>query len=191
MSLSKQLNVLWSNYLVELNSRPLQTKSLTSAVLSVVSDLLAQKLNGASLTSLDLISIRNQFLLGLLFRGPIVHYWYSILEEFFRRLGFSGKKSESLSVAVGKVFCDQTAFSPLFTAAYFYALGFLQGRSISSVNSQLAKEFIPILLANYKIWPLVNLINFKLIPPNLRVLFGNLVGVFWTAYVIKMTSGKK
>ncbi len=46
------------------------------------------------------------------------------------------------------------------------------------------------MLANYKIWPLVNMINFKLVPGNLRVLFGNLVGIAWTAILISLTSAQ-
>jgi hypothetical protein len=46
------------------------------------------------------------------------------------------------------------------------------------------------MIANYKIWPIVNLVNFKLIPANLRVLFGNMVGILWTALLITLTSGK-
>jgi len=40
---------------------------------------------------------------------------------------------------------------------------------------------------NYKVWPLVNILSFKYVPANLRVLFGNIIGIFWTAYVIKLT----
>jgi hypothetical protein len=193
MSLSKQISLLWSQYLNELDRNPVQTKSLTSAVLSVVSDVLAQTLTGKSLSTLDYQSLRHQFVLGLLFRGPLVHYWYTILEEAFKRLGFGpgSAKGESFSVAVGKVVADQTLFSPLFNVAYFFAIGALQSRPLASIQAQIAKEFLPIMMANYKVWPLVNLINFKVIPPNLRVLFGNLVGILWTAYVIKMTSGAK
>jgi hypothetical protein len=38
------------------------------------------------------------------------------------------------------------------------------------------------------VWPLVSLISFALVPPQLRVLFGNIVAIFWTAYVIRNTT---
>lgn len=39
-----------------------------------------------------------------------------------------------------------------------------------------------------KIWPLVNVINFKFVPANLRVLFGNFVGFLWGIYVMQLTN---
>lgn len=37
--------------------------------------------------------------------------------------------------------------------------------------------------ANYKLWPLANAINFSLVPLKLRVLFANVVSVFWNMYL--------
>lgn len=34
--------------------------------------------------------------------------------------------------------------------------------------------------ANWKVWPLINIINFKFVPPKLQVLFGNFVAIFCT-----------
>lgn len=40
---------------------------------------------------------------------------------------------------------------------------------------------MPLMIANLKVWPLVNILNFTVVPENLRVLFGNLVGVAWVS----------
>jgi len=37
--------------------------------------------------------------------------------------------------------------------------------------------------ANYKIWPLANLINFSVVPLKFRVLFANVISVFWNMYL--------
>ena len=39
------------------------------------------------------------------------------------------------------------------------------------------------LIANWKVWPIAQLINFSLIPLNFRVLWVNLVGILWNAIV--------
>lgn len=183
------MNHLWKFYLSALDTTPLQTKSLTAAVLSLFSDILAQSLSGVPLSKLNTQSLKNQFILGLIIRGPIVHYWYILLEYMFSCAGLNSppSRANSLSVALGKVVVDQTLFSPLFNLLYFYAIGFLENRSLVSIDQQISKEYAPVMIANYKIWPLVNIINFKLIPPNMRVLFGNIVGILWTAYMIKLT----
>lgn len=40
-----------------------------------------------------------------------------------------------------------------------------------------------LLLCRAQVWPLINIINFKFIPPKLQVLFGNLASIFWMTYV--------
>lgn len=77
-----------------------------------------------------------------------------------------------------------------FNLLYFYAIGFLENRSSDSIRESIAKDFLPIMILNYKVWPLINIINFKFMPPHLRVLFGNVISIFWTAAVIYFTQSK-
>ena len=92
-----------------------------------------------------------------------------------------------MPVVLAKVFLDQTTFSPAYNLFYFYVIGLLEGRSLQFIHDKIAREFVLVMMMNYKVWPLVNVLNFKFVPPNLRVLFGNIVGIFWTAYVIQLT----
>ena len=73
MSLSKPqrspLAQAWQDYLSALDTHPVKTKAITAAVLSVVSDVIAQVMMGKSIANLDLTSLRNQALIGLLARG--------------------------------------------------------------------------------------------------------------------------
>jgi hypothetical protein len=47
-------------------------------------------------------------------------------------------------------------------------------------------QLVPGLLANWKLWPAAQLVNFTLIPPEQRILFGNIVGVCWTCVISNM-----
>jgi len=187
MSLSK-LNTLWDDYLEQLEKNPVVTKALTAAFTSVISDVLAQYLTGTPLSALNYTSIRNQLLIGLFIRGPFVHYWFIVLEEIFARLGYGSKKaSNSMPVVLAKVFLDQATFSPAYNLFYFYVIGLMEGRTLQYIHDKISREFLLVMMMNYKVWPLVNVLNFKYVPANLRVLFGNIVGIFWTAYVIQLT----
>ena len=111
-----------------------------------------------------------------------------VCEQIFARLGYGSKKaSNSMPVVLGKVALDQLTFSPVFNLLYFYLIGLMEGRSLQYIHDKISREFVMVMMMNYKVWPLVNVLNFKYVPPQLRVLFGNIVGIFWTAYVIKLT----
>lgn len=47
-------------------------------------------------------------------------------------------------------------------------------------------QLVPGLLANWKLWPAAQLVNFTLIPPEQRILFGNVVGICWTCIISNM-----
>lgn len=194
MSLSKPsspVGELWTDYLRELEEKPVQTKALTAAVLSVVSDVLAQTMGGTPLSQINFTSIRNQFLIGLIIRGPMVHYWYVFLESLFQKLGYGSPKSaNSTPVVLGKVALDQLTFGPFFNLLYFYVIGFAEGRSSAAIQAKISQDFIPVMVMNYKVWPLINILNFKYVPANLRVLFGNVISIFWMVYVLKLTKAK-
>lgn len=181
----------WNQYLTLLNEQPVATKAVTAGVLSFVSDMLAQYLKGRSLSEFDLTSLRNQTLIGFFVRGPLVHTWYIVLERIFKFI-YDPKPvpQESWSTVLGKVFLDQTTFGPLFNLFYFYVIGFLEGRDLTSIHSNIGRDYVNVMMMNYRIWPLVNILNFRFVPQQLRVLFGNIVSIFWTTYVIKATQGK-
>lgn len=149
-------------------------------------------MTGKTLSTLDMTSVRNQLLIGLLIRGPVVHYWFELLNQIFARMGLGSKKaSASWTAVLGKVGLDQALFSPLFNLLYFYVIGALEGRSLDFIHDKIGREFLTVMLMNYKVWPFLNIVNFKYVPPQLRALFGNIAGIFWTAYIIKLTSPSK
>lgn len=39
------------------------------------------------------------------------------------------------------------------------------------------------LLASYTLWPAVNILTFKYVPCDLRILFANIIGLFWGTYI--------
>lgn len=47
-------------------------------------------------------------------------------------------------------------------------------------------QMVPALLANWKLWPAAQLVNFTLIPEEQRILYGNIVGICWTCVISNM-----
>lgn len=70
--------------------------------------------------------------------------------------------------------------------------------SIAVVTNHLSKHFthdpllhlplhrqmyVPALLANWKVWPAIQLANFRFVPLRFRVPFTSACGIFWTLYL--------
>ena len=184
---AKSSKSIWNRYLGLLETHPVTTKSTTAAVLSAVSDLIAQLIMGATLLTVNTTSLFHQFLCGLLLRGPWVHGWYLLLTRMLDVCGYKRSEQSKWSAVILKTMVDQLTFSPFFTWLYFYVIAMLEGRSFTSAQSDIDKHFWNIMFANWKVWPIIGAVNFKYVPPKLQVAFGNVVAVVWTVYFFLAT----
>jgi protein Mpv17 len=53
-----------------------------------------------------------------------------------------------------------------------------------------SQDFFPLLFAGQKLWPLVSIISFTLVPFEHRTVFGGLIGVGWGVFLSLMANNK-
>lgn len=58
----------------------------------------------------------------------------------------------------------------------------------SSPRAKLKKSYAEALKTNYMIWPFVQLVNFKLVPLEHRLLFVNTISIGWNCYLSYLNS---
>ncbi|KAF9429192.1 hypothetical protein BGZ76_001682 [Entomortierella beljakovae] len=78
---------------------------------------------------------------------------------------------------------DQVIFAPVGLAMVFSGLTVLEGGGIQDIKDKLNNAYVPTLMANYMVWPLVQLVNFGVMPLQLRLPFVSVVGIAWNAYL--------
>lgn len=174
-------------YMALLQTRPVLTRSLTTGVLMATGDVLAQALErygeqpeGKAPKAFDVLRTGRMLTFGTLWVGPALHVWYSFLTRIV--------PGSSAGQVVLKMCIDQAVFAPLAAGSFFIGLGALEGRSAADIESKVRTGFVPTLIANYKVWPAVQLINFKLVPTALQPLFVNCVALGWNTYLSLMNS---
>lgn len=155
-------------------THPVKVQILTTATIMLAGDLSAQIFIEKA-ERIDVARAARFFAIGILFVGPVVRTWYTLLETM---LGTGGA-----GVAVVKMLLDQLLFSPVYTASFLVCLGVFQRRSWGNIARTVRNDFLPVLTVSYMIWPMAQVVNFNFVPLNYRMLFANSVGLFWSIYL--------
>jgi protein Mpv17 len=58
-----------------------------------------------------------------------------------------------------------------------------EGGGKRAVIRKFQDVYMPALKANYIVWPLVQIVNFRLVPIQFQIPFVSTIGIAWTAYL--------
>ncbi|MCL7048463.1 hypothetical protein MKW94_015001 [Papaver nudicaule] len=108
---------------------------------------------------------------GLAFVGPVGHFWYQGLDRFIKQ----GLKMPPKSVrfVATKVAVDGIIFGPLDLFVFFTYMGFSTGKSVEQVKEDVKRDFLPALVLEGGVWPLLQVANFRFVPLQYQLLYVN------------------
>lgn len=110
--------------------------------------------------------------------APIQFTWFKFLSR-----AFPITKSSGLGAALKMVAFDQLVFAPVGIATFFTVMTIAEGGGRRAVSHKLRDMYLPTLKANFMVWPLVQIINFRIMPIQFQLPFVSTVGIAWTAYL--------
>lgn len=172
-------------------TRPWATLAVANGVLSVVADALAQTFerrkaarSAAEETAAPGwdVARSGRFLAFGAGMAPLLAEWNRFVEFHFPLRSSMGRVQ--LGALARRVLADQIGFAPIGLALFVGSMGLMDGQhSLGALRKKFADVYVPALLANWQIWPLIQLVNFRFMPLSLRVPFTSSCGVLWTLYL--------
>ncbi|XP_028761362.1 protein sym-1 [Neltuma alba] len=160
---------LLSWYMALLGKYPIAVKAITSALLTLIGDLICQLVID-QVPSLDSKRTLLFTLLGFVLVGPTLHLWYLYLSKLVTMPGASG--------AFLRLLLDQFLFAPTFIGVFLATLVTLEGRP-SQVIPKLQQEWFSAVLANWQLWIPFQFLNFRFVPQQFQVLAANVISLIW------------
>ena len=162
------------------------TKMATAAGLGSLSDIIAQLLEGQAsfvVPRFFALAFVNTFYIT-----PLLSVFYAVNEWVagdVLRLPAETWRGACVRLAV-----DQLLFAPACILGFFWVYGLAEARIASplggggahvyaAIATKLRVEYRAMLISNWQVWILPQLINFRLMPPALRLPFGSLVALVW------------
>ena len=158
----------WNFYVKELESNPLRTKMVSSAVLTSMGQSFGNFLAGRPFNKRRCLAFG---IFGFLGTGPIIHYWLKLLRRY-------GPSNIYLQVAI-----DRLAFYPPFQYFFFLSIGVMEGRNLQTIIKETNKSFLQVIFNALKFWPPVMFFNLKFVPAELQVLCSSTAAFFWSCYL--------
>ncbi|WWD20441.1 hypothetical protein CI109_104917 [Kwoniella shandongensis] len=174
-------------YNTNFDRRPIPTLIITNGVLNTLADALAQTSTILlhKPTPLDPTPSYDpertlRFAIYGMALGPLIGKWMRLLERSIPiRAGANGN---GLQLAK-RVLADQAVMAPFGLALFITSMGIMEGRDSQGIKDKFSDMYFPALIANWKVWPLIQTINFKLMPLQYRVPFQSTCGIAWTLYL--------
>ncbi|XP_047552904.1 peroxisomal membrane protein 2 isoform X1 [Lutra lutra] len=164
-----------AQYLRLLRLYPVLTKAATSGILSALGNFLAQMIEKKwekenCSQKLDVSGPLRYAIYGFFFTGPLSHF-YLFMEHWI--------PSEVPLAGVKRLLLDRLLFAPAFLLLFFLIMSFLEGKDAAAVAVQIRRRFWPALCVSWQVWTPAQFVNINYVPLQFRVLFANLVSLFW------------
>jgi hypothetical protein len=148
----------WQWYTRMLTQKPLFTKALTSCATNAFSDILCQNLildaaqEDEDKKKVDKERLVHAAVTGLIWSGPVTHYWYKIL---FGKL--TAPIKDPLLGLITQIFLDSIIFSPVTVSGYFALRSILEGSGVQGIKEKLSTRLFSTVIG-VSFWHGMNLI---------------------------------
>ncbi|EHA98718.1 Peroxisomal membrane protein 2 [Heterocephalus glaber] len=120
-------------------------------------------------------------------RGPLRYAVYGSAKPLFPPLPEALGTPEVPLASIKRLLLDGLLFAPAFLLLFFLAMSLLEGKDPAAFATWVRSGFWPSLRMNWRMWTPLQFININYVPlQQFRVLFANLVAVFWYPYLASL-----
>ncbi|CAN8009627.1 unnamed protein product [Ixodes pacificus] len=157
-----------------METHPGITQILSNALMLLIGDVIAQTL----IERRGLLNTRRAavaFSVGAVYCGPVLRMWYQALDWMSLGTGLYG-------VALN-VMLTELVFAPIFLLGFFVVFGFICWKSWRDMGNFVRVKYPATLAANLVFWPATQVINFRFVSLNYRLLFADFMGLLWGSFV--------
>ncbi|XP_076626852.1 mpv17-like protein [Colletes latitarsis] len=138
--------------------------------------LLQQKIAGNE--ELNYIQALRFSLYGGFFVAPTLYCWLKCSSYFWPK--------SDLKYAITKALVEQVTYSPAAMCCFFFGINLLEMKPVSECIEEVKRKFWPTYKVGVCVWPVLQTINFFLIPEHNRVVYVSVCSLIWTSFLAYM-----
>jgi len=164
----------WNSYETTLAEYPVPLKAAITGITYLLGDWLAQanalQASGRSWLDADRTRLGRATIVGLVLLGPLAHFYYEFVNDELTEWP-----------VYAKILFDQTAYLSLYNTVYYVSLLCLEGKSVGEAIEEYKGVALKFLTSGWKLWPLVGIVTYTLIPQQNRVLWIDGIEIIYSA----------
>lgn len=127
---------------------------------------------------LDYMKALRFSLYGGFFVAPTLYCWLRCATYFWPK--------SDLKSAMTKALVEQITYSPAAMCCFFFGINLLEMKPISECVEEVRQKFWPTYKIGICVWPILQTINFVLIPEHNRVIYVSVCSFMWTSFLAYM-----
>lgn len=179
-ALAAFLGAPWRQFASLAELHPLGAASAVSGAVYGLGDLTAQAYEGRGLRDLDAARLLRSAAVGSIAHGPLSAVFYERLDRFVILSDALGN-GDAWFAPLFKVGVDQTLWAASWNALYLSLLGLMRLENPSAIRRAVAASGWDVLRAGWRLWPLVHLLTYTLVPLEARLLWVDAVDLGWVS----------
>ena len=179
-ALAEFAGVPWRLFAALGELHPYRSAAAVSGAVYGLGDLTAQAYEGRGLRDLDAARLLRSAAAGAIAHGPLSALFYEKLDRFVVLSDALGN-GDAWFAPLFKVGVDQTLWAASWNALYLSLLGAMRLESPSTIGKSVANSGWDVLRAGWRLWPLVHLLTYTLIPLQGRLLWVDAVDLLWVS----------
>ncbi|KAE8269381.1 hypothetical protein A4X09_0g2946 [Tilletia walkeri] len=157
-------------------------KCASAAFLFASGDVIAQQVIEKRGSKHDILRTSRLAIYGGVIFSPILIQWFKALEKI---------KFQSRAATIAtKVAADQFIAAPNVVALFFASTTLMAGGSFDDVKQKLRESWWSTVKMNWAVWIPVQSVNMAFVPVDQRLLFVNVVALFWNTFLSVIASNQ-
>ncbi|KDR12034.1 mpv17-like protein [Zootermopsis nevadensis] len=170
------MSAVFSRTRVYFNKYPLLRGVATYAVIWPVSNLCQQAISGKE--KFDFLQALRYSLFGAFYVAPTLHGWLKLSGLMWPQM--------NLKTALTKAILEQFSYGPFAMVSFFFGMSLLEGKSSSEAANEVTAKFWPTMQVGVFVWPVVQTVNFTIVPERNRIVFVGFCSMVWTCFLAYM-----
>lgn len=172
------VNFLKAKWRLFVSAHPLAKGVIAYSIVWPTSSIMQQTLEGKKLKDYDWMRVLRFGLFGGCFVAPTLYGWLRVASTMWPQT--------NLRIGALKAIVEQASYAPFASTSFYFGMTVLEGKGYEAAKAEVKDKFPKTVKIAIFIIPVLQTINFGLIPEPNRILFVSFCSLFWITFLAHM-----